>query len=62
MWVVESGGRVVVGNAVEGLGWFQAINKFDNRCGAPRPPMTDVGNETAFDSTSASISEKVNIS
>ena len=28
MWVVESGGGSVVWNAVERLGWFQAINNY----------------------------------
>ena len=36
-------------------------NKIASRSGAPRPPMTDVGTETAFDQRK-SISEKVNIS
>ena len=40
------------------------INKIANRGEPRRPPMTDVGTETTFmsDSTSASISKKVNIS
>ena len=28
--------------------WTRIHNKIASRCGAPRPPMTDVGTETAF--------------
>ena len=39
------------------------LHKIASRCGAPRPPMTDVGTETAFRlDQRKSISEKVNIS